>query len=624
MVSAGKYESMIIGNENSRSMKPYIIISILFMAVFSGCQDVLDKHDLNVLDERIWEDEDQSTLYLNNLYSTNMPAVSLGVNSQLCDESYSGEEQYTDFVYGLKTASDINSLTVFHKTKYELIRRINICLEGMEKSSMSDSLRGIISGQALFFRAYRYWELVNLYGGVPIVKEVQDPFTEDLNVARSKTSESVAAIVGDLDEAMKLLPVEWPLETDKGRITRGIAAAFKGRVLLTWASPMFNPNNSQDRWQKAYDANKQAIEVLSKMKTPRALHPDFKTLFTTDPRTNVESVFYRRFSLSAGIEYTHGWEASVRPPSGGGNGGLSPTWELVKAFPMANGKLTGEPGSGFDSVCFWKNRDPRFYATVVYNGADWSMNGRTGTTIWTFRNIKESNRVSATGFYNRKAADASIPRENISNTGTAWHELRYAEVLLNFAECANELGKTAEALQYLRAIRARAGIEAGSGTYGIPDNVSKNLLREIIMNERQVEFAFENKRYWDMRRRLMFRQDLGTYVKKLNGTYRHGFTLTALSGWNTEITLETSPYKGWLRIDTALYNKRIDLNDPVSFSKYFRTTYKVMDIYNGMQTAINYAALYDFFAVPSSMLEKSPAVLQTKGWINGVFDPLAE
>ncbi len=610
--------------QNTRIMKrTAIAVAALLTLFFAGCEEVLDKHDLNVLDQQIWDDQNQATLYLNNLYYANMPGASLGLNSQLSDESYSAEEQYTDFLYGMKTESDINSVTVFHKSRYELIRRINICLEGMEGSSLSDSIKGMISGQALFFRAFRHWEMVQLYGGVPIIKKVQDPFTEDLNVPRFKTSDAVDAIVADLDEAIRVLPVDWLLEEDKGRITRGAAAAFKGRVLLAWASPLFNPADDPARWQRAYEANKEAMDILAAMSVPRSLHPDFATLFTTDVRNNMESVLYRRYSSGAGVEYTHGWENSVRPPSGGGNGGFSPTWELVKAFPMANGKLIGEPGSGYDSVYFWKNRDPRFYATVVYNGAEWSMNGRTGTTAWTFRNLKETNRVPGTGFYNRKATDPTIARENISQTSTAWHEIRYAEVLLNFAECANEINKPGEALENVRKIRARAGIEAGNGEYGIPNSVSKELLRQIIMIERQVEFAFENKRYWDMRRRLMFRNDMGTHVRKLNGTYRHGFTYLALSGWNNEITDEKSPYKGWLRIDTALYLGHLDLNNAASYSKYFRVTYKVMDLYQGKQQTLNYKTLYDFFAVPSSMLEKSPAVKQTLGWINGEFDPLA-
>jgi hypothetical protein len=368
----------------------------------------------------------------------------------------------------------------------------------------------------------------------------------------------------------------------------------------------------------------QAIDILSQMTVPGGLYPVFEDIFTVDVVNNREAIIFKRYSLSAGNDYTHSWESRVRPPSGGGNGGFSPTWELVKAFPMANGKLINEPGSGYDSTYFWKNRDPRFYATVGYNGSQWAMNGRVESNIWTFRNIKENNRVPATGFYNKKATDPLIAREDISQTSTAWIELRYAEVLLNFAEAANELGKTGEALEKIRLVRERAGIESGGGEFGISNSVTTEELRERIMVERQVEFAFENKRYWDLRRRLMFRNDLGQYVKKLNGTQRHGLTYTALSGWNAIIKDENSPYYDQMRIDTALVNGHLDLNDQASFSKFFRVTFRNLDVYIGQSQPLSYPELYDFFAVPSSMIEKSPAVEQTLGWINGTFDPLAE
>ena len=604
-----------------------LVIIVLLIALLTGCQDVLDKHDLNVVDDQIWNNEVQATLFVNKLYEDNMPDMDLGKNSQLSDETYSSSSQYTDLLYGFYGESSIDAVKVLHKDKYKLIRQINICIDGLEnESALSDEIKGPIEGQALFFRAFRYFEFVKLYGGVPMVLKVQDPFSEDLNVPRSKTSESIDLIVADLDKAIASLPVDWPLTEDKGRITSGAAAAFKGRVLLFWASPMFNPNNDQDRWQRAYDANNQAIELLSLMNTPRDLNSDFSTIFTTDVNSNAESVIYKRYDVAAGSDYTSSWENSVRPPSAGGNGGYNPTWELVKAFPMANGRLINETGSGYDSTYFWKNRDPRFYATVVYNGAEWSMNGRDETTQWTYqRNPHEQSRTPSTGFYCRKATDPTISETNVSQTNTTWHELRYAEVLLNFAECANEIGNKDEALTNIRRIRERAGIEAGNGDYGISNSISKEELRERIMIERQIEFAFENKRYWDLRRRLMFRQDLGQYVKKLNGTQRHGFTIRVNGDWLNVIDDPESPYNGQTRLDSAYSNGYIDINDSESYNTYFTTSSKVMESYvSGQTQSINYLALYDYFAISKSILQSSPAVEQTVGWLDGTFDPLAE
>lgn len=603
-----------------------ILLIILFFSVFSACEDVLDKRDLNVIDNQLWENASQATLYVNKLYQDNMPGMSLGANSGYTDEATSSSESVTNILYGFYGPNDINAVTELHKDKYLLIRRINLCIDGLEKSSLEKSVKAPIVAQALFFRAYRYWEFVSLYGGVPMVNNVPDPFFDDLNVPRSKTSESIKLIVADLDKAIESLPVDWPLSSDQGRITSGAAAAFKARILLSWASPLFNPQNKQDRWQAAYDAGNKAVELLGKMKVPRTLHTNFSTVFTADVLTNTEAVIYKRFSTGAGTEYVSSWENSVRPPSAGGNGGFNPTWELVKSFPMANGKLIYEANSGYDSTYFWKNRDPRFYATIGYNGCDWTMNGRTQTRQWTYvRNIHENNRTPSTGFYCRKATDPTVAREKTSQTSTTWHELRYAEVLLNLAEAANELGKTSEAVPLVRRIRERAGIQSNGGTFGIDATVSKDQLRQIIMNERFVEFAFENKRYWDLRRRLMYRNDLASGTRKLNGQQRHGLETVVKSAWLRRITDPASPYVGWNRIDTATQLGYVDINNTTNYNTYFTTNYKSMEAtVNNQVQSINYTSLYDFFAVPSSFIQSSPAVAQTKGWLNGTFDPLAE
>ncbi|MDA3881215.1 MAG: RagB/SusD family nutrient uptake outer membrane protein [Prolixibacteraceae bacterium] len=603
-------------------------ILLFFTVFFMGCADVLDKRDLNAVNDIVWDNAEQAMLYVNNLYVDNMPDMSLGENSAFSDEIYSPAQDYVDILYGLKSSNDIDAVKeFFHREKYQLIRGINFCVKGLKESSLEDSIKGTALGQALFFRAWRYWEIVRLHGGVPMILEPQDPYSDEMDVPRSSTAESVAQIVKDLDDAIDMLPVEWPLAEDYGRITSGAAAAFKGRILLAWASPLFNRNNDADRWQQAYDANKQANELLQQMSTPRALHPDFSAIFTSNVLTNTEAIIFRRYDLGAGSTYTNEWESNVRPRSMGGSFGFNPTWELVKAFPMSNGKLINESGSGYDSTYFWQNRDPRFYATIAYNGCEWEMVGRTNTTQWSYnRNRFEANTRSSTSFYNRKATNPSVTVENISQVNTTWHELRYAEVLLNLAECANEIGNTQEALTNVRAVRERAGIEANGGIFGIENGVSKDKLRQIIMIERQVEFAFENKRYWDLRRRLVFRNDLGDFVKKLNGRKRHGFELSPKSPWSGRITDRNSEYYGYNRIDTAAYFGYIDVNDAENYNSYFDIEYVEKETtLNGEVQSFNYLELYDFFAVPSNVINKSPAVEQTIGWgTDGTFDPLEE
>lgn len=604
------------------------IIVLVVMTILSGCTDVLDKHNLNSVNDQIWDNEGTATLYLNKLYEDNMPGMSLGEDLGRSDESYTSSESVTNLVYGYVDNTDLattyvgRSTDVFHKDNYVLIRQINLCIDGMKESALSDSVCGIILGQAYFLRAYRYWEIIKLYGGVPMVLHAQDPFFENMDMARNTTSECIDLLVEDLDYAIANLPDNWDA-TNLGRITRGAVAAYKGRILLNWASPMFNPNNEADRWQRAYDANKEAMEMLAA--AGRGLHPDFSTIFTTSASTNVEAVLFKLYNANAGNDYATSWESTIRPRSGGGSGSSNPTWNLVKAFPMANGKWISDPTSGYDSTFYWKNRDPRFYATIAYNGCTWKMEGKDTEIQWTYdRNIQENNSKPGTGFYCKKASDPTLPMDKVKYGSATWHELRYAEVLLNFAECANEVGKPEEAIEQLKRIRERAGIEPGEdGNYGLPAGGSQNEILEAVIHERQIEFAFENKRYWDLRRRTMFRNDLGPNTPKLNGTQRYGMLTSINAKYSRVITDQTSPYYGWKAVDTAAYFGSIDINDNAIYNQYFKTTIRSMEVVlNEVSTPINYLPLYDFFAVPSAMLQSCDSIKQTIGWFDGSFDPL--
>lgn len=609
-----------------------LFILACVLIVLSGCMDVLDKHNLGSVSDNIWENEGTATLYLNNLYEDNMPGFNMGYNSTYTDETYSSNTSVTDLLYGFVDNTDFSttyvsqSTDIFHKDNYKLIRQINLCIDGMKESALDDSIKGIILGQAYFLRAYRYWEIIKLYGGIPMILHAQDPFTENLDVARHKTSTCIDYLMEDLDFAIEHLPDQWD-NNNLGRITSGVAAAYKGRILLNWASPLFNRENKIERWQRAYDANKEAIEILAR--TGRGLNPDYSSIFTTTTATNVEAIWFTLYNSSAGNDYTNGWEGTIRPRSGGGSGSCNPTWNLVKAFPMANGKWITDEGSGYDSTYFWQNRDPRFYAVVGYNGCTWKMGGKTSDIQWAYdRNFMENNTRPATGFYCKKASDPTIDIDQTSYGSTTWHELRYAEVLLNLAECANEVGKPEETIEQLKKIRARAGIEEGDGSYGLPVNGTKDEILEAVMHERQIELCLENKRYWDIRRRLMYRNDIGSHSPRLNGTYRLGILTSINSKYIRAVTTDkTSSWYGWKSIDTAAYFGHINIDDQAVYNTYFKTTLRVLeqvDATSGIPFPLNYPELFDFFAVPSAMLNSSDSIRQTINWFDGSFDPLAE
>lgn len=592
-------------------MKRFVLY-IAILSLLAGCEDVLDKKDLGgISDADVWDDPSLANLYLNKVYQQVLPGFGGTANTNISDESTgTGTGR---MMYGELTIDD--NYGSWGVTTYSNIRTLNVLIDEIEKGSMREEDRVKIKGQGLFLRAWEYFELVKYYGGVPLVLHQQDPFAgSELFVPRNSASQCIAQIVADLDEAILSLPDSWPTE-EWGRITKGAAAAFKGRVLLFYASPQFNPDNLKVRWDSAYSANVKAKEICSQT---YSLHSDFGDIFL-DEEESTEAIFVKIFN---GVEVKHGYENSVRPFSeaDGGSSNNCPTWELVCAFPMNDGlPITNHPN--YDTTYFWKNRDPRFYETIAYNGCDWPLSGKSTRKQWDYvgNGIEPPSPelgASNTGFYCRKNVDESIVQTETGNVGTDWIEIRYTEVLLNLAECAAELGYLEEALVELRAIRERAGIEAGDGNYGITASTELEMV-EAVMHERRIEMAFENKRHWDLRRRNMYVNDLGN-TPKLNGTYRHGISIQL----DTDYIISLNPTR-WGTADSAImfFNDSIrDIMDvETEYHLYFITEYD----WNRDEMPINFRQPeYNFYYLPQSDLDENPFLIQTIHWGNGTFDPL--
>ena len=569
-------------------MKKYIII---FCAALTwSCSDILEVPDVTAVGPFIWDNETSASLYVNRLYEVSLPGFGLGTNSGFSDETPGAN----DYMYGNLTA---NSVGFYSVNYYNRIRNINIGIKALEESTLPADAIGRLKGQMLFLRAWDYWGLVNLYGGVPMVLVPQDPYVDEVDIPRNSTRECFEIMIADLDEAIEILPTAWPND-ERGRITRGAAAAFKGRLMLFWASPQYNPNNDPARWEAAFLANSEAKQLL--LQDGYGLHDSFEGVFLT--KGNREVIFARLFDFNAGK--THGWENSVRPRAIGGSGGTgsNPTWEMVKAFPMKDGKAIDDPESGYDSLFFFRDRDPRFYSTIAYNGVNYTVTGedpnRKQWTYYVGNNPVDNPGATTTGFYCRKAVNPNIQRQFVGQTDTDWAEIRYAEVLLNLAEAAAETDRSGAAYTELRAIRNRAGIEAGDGNFGLREGMNKADLVEAVMNERQVELAFENKRYWDLRRRNLF-------AERLNGTRRTGIITRLKAGIDP----------------TQFANIRDQIDLETEYDQYFEMELWIRD----QQFPINYIQpLYNFFGIPQNIMQRSPSLQQTIGWEDGTFDPLAD
>ena len=560
--------------------------SLLAMSV--SCSDILNKKDLSaVTDDQVWGDAKYATAYLNRLYEKNLPKWEGeqdrdgdGANS-IFYSSYSDESDGGGGVmYGQLTTASSDYWF------YEYIRNINMLFEKLENNEAIDTETCTnLKAQASILRAWRYFCMVRVYGGVPMLLLPQK-LTDDLLVSRNKTSECIDIIIKDLDYAYENLPWSWTGD-DLGRATKAAALALKGRVLLYYASPQFNPDNLTDRWEVAYKVNKQAKEELEA--NGYGLYADYEKIWYDE--MNREVIWGRRYQEPGA---TNKWNAATRPLSEAQNytGANHPTLEMVESYPMITGVPITE-STDYDPVLYWKNRDPRFNMTIAYNSCTWELSGKAGRKQWTYVGA-ELNNPTATGFYCRKAVETSYTSYYTERSSTDWIEIRHAEVLLNYAECAAMLGKTDEAYDVLKAIRARAGILAGdNGMYGLKPELSSGQMIDAIMLERKLELSFEGKRYWDLRRRRLFEAEL-------NGKVRHGVLPK-------------------LNIPEEEFNKIKDTADfENNYATYFRDSLVILD----KNFTIDFKDNYYFYAIPNKYLETNSKMEQTQGWSGGTFNPL--
>lgn len=637
-----------------------IYVFLLLPLMVMSCSDYLEVKDQSSINPSIWDNEESAKLYLNYIYSAYL--TPFGGNQDIAASSLTGlsDDVATtpnNLLIGTLTAGNVS---YYSGTTYQLIRYVNIGIDAAKKSNLDAAAKARTLGQLYFFRAWFHWRLVNLYGGVPYMRSyvtMESPDTVK-NVPRTSTSQCISYLKEDLDSAINMLPSAW-VSTEYSRITRAAAAAFKGRILLFYASPQFNPDHNLARWKDAYAANLFARDLclqdgysLMSIAGTNSQSPysyDFNKIFMTkksngNPEVLLVTPYYTDIKM-------HGYENSVCPneiTTGTGAPSNCPSWDLVISFPMKDGSLAFKynaanknsrifTGNGGDMTKYYLNRDPRFYSTVAFNGSNYQLEGNAARRQWTYNCPQKVNgttstyyaenttqdKTSTTGFYCRKMVDPNLVRANYGKSITDWIEMRYAEVLLNLAECAFETGdadKYSVGMDCLEQIRSRAGIDPGTdGTYGISGNLAAGFTPvEVVMNERRVEFAFEGKRFYDLRRRNMFTEDLGPNILKLNGwkISGSGFTFTLKNVADTTIFLHPE------RRDTIKF---------ANLYKYFTLNAKSTGPF---VKALNYICVrdstslkattsgnYNFFDIPTDIIARSPNVLQNYGWQNGAFNP---
>lgn len=542
---------------NMFSLKALAVAAIIS---FTGCSDDFLK------DKKVYGSFDGSVVYeyyetaksrVDYLYRCLLPnatggsnalsdIVSAGINDDFskCTEEYG---EYSVFnnpseILTIQSVPDYFYVINGETSPWGRIRECNDIIEGVTGSAtLTQAEKEELLGQAYFFRAWRYYLLVKMYGGVPIVDHVQNPVIgdgngENLVIPRSSTKDCVDFICNDLDLASRYLPVRWE-GNDYGRITSGAALALKGRMLLLYASPLFNRADDQSRWKAAYDANSEAIAALKAGSFGLAYESNggennaknWAKMFA-DYTGGSEAVFvtlYNNVSPIAGqnINKYNLWEQGIRPGNINGGGGRTATAEMVDLFPMADGKRPGESIYTYDNEGskFFMNRDPRFYRTFAFPGVEWKFNSGdvdfSGTTmsglcpsyytdgseyeLWNYcwyasaadladpgrsgyaadklgtknRSVyvrKRSNDDPASAL-NVFTDNSSGDQQGFRRSAAPYMEIRYAEVLLNLAESACGAGGAyhAEGVQALKDVRARVGYTAANN-YGLNTDIEND------------------------------------------------------------------------------------------------------------------------------------------------------
>lgn len=550
-------------------------IAILLVSSISCKRDFLNVQPLDkISSETTWSDGALSEAFIYGIYAY----LGYGGFEEQALAAYTDEAMFTHagrnierFTQGTESASGLAWISGTYEwgNMYKAIRAANIAIDRLPTSTFNnDVLRDKLLGEAYFLRAYYYQQLLRFYGGIPIIDKPYG-LNDDFNIARNTYEECVNFIVADLDKAAQLLDGK---STSAGRTSKLAAMALKSRVLLYAASDLHDgptakanstllngysdialiayPSGDQNaRWQAAKAAAKAVLDAGQGYKlnlTAPVSAAEGRANYNSiamggqsavgDAAAAVELIFQR--SHTALYTEEDGWPLGGihyginNGPNGYHNwAGNTPIQQLVDDYEMMDGSKFdwNNPVHKADP---YTNRDPRFYASVLYDGADWKPrpsdvaavdpanqiqtgyydNGAGGFVngIDTRESPIENWNGSRTHYYTRKFIDPNpaLPDNQSNAQVVPWPFIRYTEMVLNYVEACIETGDEAEARAWLNKIRFRSGMPAVTDAGAA--------LVDRYRNERRIELSYEEHRYHDARRWMIPAQTVGRGIKDIN------------------------------------------------------------------------------------------------------------
>ncbi|MFB9056131.1 RagB/SusD family nutrient uptake outer membrane protein [Mariniflexile ostreae] len=576
-------------------MKKITYIIVIMLSITACDNDFLDRTPLDQISSSdVYEDQALAQAYINNTMGRlpygihGYPYINEGSNEWNRRDANPGYGQYPCMIASITDEAraksgwvENNSIVIkgaitpsnsagygIWSVAYRTIRQANEIIDGMETSTLGEDFKVNTISQARYIRAFTYFDLARRYGDVPLITKAQS-IDDELLVSQTARADVYDFVISELNDMSSSLPNR--SDAGASKVNKQAAIALSARTALY-----------AEKWEEAATLADKLI--TGEHNDGLALHGNYRDLFLSEG-DNIETIFEKQTlaPLDGQSFALFNWPVRWRNDWGGQT---NPTQELVDDYEMINGLPITDAASGYDPSNPYANRDPRFYASIFYHGSEFSeIEPKSGEPFidmeWNNGNEgpgdpgKFHGSASITGYLIKKFANPAEgfgPQEGRSIS--SWQELRYAEVLLIYAEAANEAnGPGPKVYNALNKIRLRAGMP------DISSGLSKEQMRERIRFERKIELVFENHRFWDLRR-------WGTAVDVLDGYVPHGMKVERTSD---------APSKA---------------DQPQLFDPQF-LKYTVFEVNGRSQT---FPASHNKFPIPQGEIDKNPKLKQNTGY----------